>query len=720
MTMFWTPRRSVSALVATAVAALIALVALPAALGALGTGGLFATGTESDRAQSRAEQLQTASPDLILAVADRGGPGPWQKQVRTRVRTLTSRLSSDPEVGTVRSFALSDDPWLRSRDGRTGLVTVSLIGSAKERRDSAERLVPQARAALAPLRVEASGTAWATSRSDQRIKIDLLRAELLAAPLVLLLLVLTYGSLSAAMLPVLVAALVVLCAVPVLGILAQYTDISTFAVNAAAAIGFGLSVDFTLFILARYREENARGTPRTQALEVALRTSGRSVLCSAAVITSCLAAVSAVPVPLLRSLSVAGITVTLLAALAALTTVPAALTLLGDRIDSGDPLRRLRRSAIGEVSTFWRTVARGVTNRPLAAAAGALVVLGVLAWPAFETRLGVPDERGLPQSAPVAQAAADLRQRFTAPPERLHIVVTQGSAAAVSRYAAALARQPHVHDVRVLPSSSTRPGERMPTEDQDSVLVVAADVAPDSQEGARLVQAMRSLPAPGATLIGGQTAQNLDTVTTLRRSLPWAAAATAMALLVSLTLFTRSVIAPLKALAVATLSLAASAGMIAWAFQGGHANGLLGHFTLTGTLDGCLLVFTLAVAFALAIDYEVFLLGRIKEEFDQGRTNRDSVVEGIAHTGRLMTSAAAALALSTAAMTTAEVTMLKLVGAGIASAAILDAVLVRGVLVPAVMTLLGPANWWSPRVSLRREGTNRPPDRRAESATEIG
>ncbi|MFE6334337.1 MMPL family transporter [Streptomyces sp. NPDC057798] len=152
----------------------------------------------------------------------------------------------------------------------------------------------------------------------------------------------------------------------------------------------------------------------------------------------------------------------------------------------------------------------------------------------------------------------------------------------------------------------------------------------------------------------------------------------------------------------------------------GHANGLLGQFTVTGSLDGCLLVFTLAVACALAIDYEVFLLGRIKEEFDQGRTNRDSVVEGIAHTGRLMTSAAAALALSTAAMTTAEVTTPKLVGAGIASAAILDAVLVRGALVPAVMTLLGPANWWSPRAAYRSDGTSRTPRRQAESASETG
>ncbi|MFE6334336.1 MMPL family transporter [Streptomyces sp. NPDC057798] len=194
-------------------------------------------------------------------------------------------------------------------------------------------------------------------------------------------------------------------------------------VNAAAAIGFGLSVDFTLFILARYREENAKGTPRPQALDVALRTSGRSVLCSAAVITSCLAAVAAVPIPLLRSLSVAGITVTLLAALAALSTVPAGLTLLGDRIDSGDPLRRLRRSPIGQASTFRRAVARAVTNRPLIAAAGALMLLGsILAWPASGTRLGVPDERGLPQSAPAGRGrpTTAVRRPTGTPAHRHH------------------------------------------------------------------------------------------------------------------------------------------------------------------------------------------------------------------------------------------------------------------------------------------------------------
>lgn len=676
-----------------AVALVVALLSLPAVSGAFGAGGTIATGTESARAHKQAELLGVGTPDLVLALTVRDGGA--RPAVAAGAGVVARVLAGEPAVRTVRSAA-TGDPWLSSRDGRTGLVTVSLSGSDGDRKEAALRLVPKARAAVPGMRVDASGAAWATAEIDRQGGADLLRAEFWAAPLVVLLLLLTYGSWAAAALPLVVAVPAVVCCAPLLGLLAHVTDVSAFAVNAAAAIGFGLSIDFTLFVLARYREEHAKGMPRARALEVALDTSGRCVLCSAVVISSCLVAVAAIPVPLLRALALAGVAVTLLAALAALTVLPAALTLLGDRVDGADPLRRLRRDSIGGPSRFWRELARRVTARPAAAAVGALAVLVVMAWPAMGLRLGAIDERTLAPTASSAAAAADVRGRFEVPPERVQVVVLERPDANLADYTAAVARLPHVGTVRVVPTTAAGGPGQAGRERRPAVVLVAATVGPDTPQGASLVDALRKTPAPGPVLVGGRAAQITDTTDAVRGALPWVGVAMCVFLQTALTAFTRSAMAPLKALAVAVISLAAGLGWIVWIFQSGHGADVLGGFTVTGSLDASLLLFTLAVVFGLSLDYEVFLLGRIREEFDRGLDNRAAVVTGISRTGRLMTSAAAALAISTAAIATSHVTILKLMGAGIASAAILDAILVRGILVPAVMTLLGPVNWWRP------------------------
>ncbi len=696
----WSASRAWKVVVCAAVALVAALLSLPAVSGAFGAGGTIATGTESTRAQTQSEVLGVGTPDLVLAVTVRdGGARPTAAAGAGAVARV---LADEPAVRTVQSAA-AGDPWLMSRDGRTGLVTVSLSGSDADRKEAALRLVPKARAAVPGMRVEASGVSWATAQIDQQGGADLLKAELWAAPLIVLLLLLTYGSWAAAALPLMVAMLAVVCCVPLLGLLAQVSDVSAFAVNAAAAIGFGLSIDFTLFVLARYREEHAKGMPRAQALDVALNTSGRCVFCSAVVISSCLAALAAIPVPLLRALALAGVAVTLLAALAALTVLPAALTLLGDRVDGADPLRRLRRAPIGGASRFWRELARRVTARPVAVGLGALAVLAVMAWPATGLRLGAIDERTLAPTASAAAAAADLRGRFEVPPERVQVVVLERPGGGLGNYTAAVARLPHVGAVRVVVPhpAAGRPGQAA-QERRPAVVLVAATVGPDTPQAARLVDGLRKTSAPGPVLVGGRAAQITDTTDAVRGALPWVAVAMCVVLLAALTAFTRSAMAPLKALAVALVSLAAVLGLIVWTFQYGHGLDVLGGFTVTGSLDASLLLFTLAVAFGLSIDYEVFLLGRIREEFDRGLDNQAAIVKGISCTGRLMTSAAAALAISTAAITTSHLTILKIMGAGIASAAILDAILIRGILVPAVMALLGPANWWKPAPIGRR------------------
>ncbi|MEV7198117.1 MMPL family transporter [Streptomyces sp. NPDC093510] len=679
----------VSALLAAVCAGALAPVVFPA----LSTGGAVALDTEATRARQQAERLGVPSPDLFLAVSQRTGDE-RETRVRDGTTAVMEKLAGQRDVKTVWSAQTTGDTWLRSKDGRTQLVAVRLQGTDKERKQMAPDVVAAARSAAPRMRVEPSGEVWANREIDETIARDLIRAELLAAPVLFIVLVFAYGSVVSALLPVIVAALAIGCTIPVLGLLAQVTDVSRVAVNAASAIGFGLAVDYSLFLMARVREETARGADLHTALAAARRSSGRSVAFSAAAVTVCLASALLVPVPMLRALSLAGMTVTVLAALVALTVLPACLRLLGPRAQTWDPLARWRRAHTGDVSRFWHRTASTVTARPLLAGGLAVLLLALLALPFTRTQLGVVDERTLPSSAPAAAAAERVRAEFTAPPERLLTVVVTGPRATdgAPAYGDRLARVQGITGVRVMRAAPS--GEAV-------VLLAATSAAPGTPEAHIAVREVRQTPAPGSVAVGGRAAEVVDTEGAVLAALPWCLFLLAVGLLALLGAFTRAVVAPLKALIVAAASLGASLGALVVLFQDGHGSAVLGHFTATGTLDASTLLFVLFIALALSVDYEVFLLGRIREEYDRCGDNRcgdnrTSIIEGVARTGRLMTSAAAAVAISTAAMATSHVALLKFIGVGVALGALVDAVLVRGVLVPAVMAALGPVNWWAP------------------------
>ncbi|WP_159398242.1 MMPL family transporter [Streptomyces aureocirculatus] len=690
-------RRAWLVLVCALLAAVCAGALTPLAFSALSTGGAVATGTEADRAAQRAERLGVPSPDLILAVSQHTGPA-RKADVQDATTAVVRTLAGQGDVKAAWSAHTTKNTWLRSKDGRTLLVLVRLKGTDKERKQAAPRVVTAARTAAPASSVEPSGGTWANREIDESVERDLRRAELLAAPVLFVVLVLAYGSVVSALLPVVVAALTIGCAVPVLGLLAQVVDISRVAVSAASAIGFGLAVDYSLFLLARVREETARGADLQTALAAARRSSGRSVVFSAAAVTVCLATALAVPVPMLRALALAGMTVAVLAALVALTVLPACLCLLGPRAQAFDPLARWRRTRTGEGSRFWHRTASTVTARPLLAGGLALLLLALLAAPFTHARLGIVDERALPPSAPAAAAAQRVRAEFTAPPERVLTVVVTGPRAAggAPAYGERLARLPGVTAVRVAPTAPAGEG---------AVLLAATSAAPDTRAAQTAVRQVRDTPAPGSVTVGGRAADVTDTAHSVLDALPTCLLLLGAGLMLLLSAFTRTLVAPLKALAVAAVSLGAILGALVVLFQDGHGSALLGGFTTTGTLDASMLLFVLFIALALSVDYEVFLLGRIREEFDRCGDNRTSIVEGIARTGRLMTSAAAAVAISTAAMATSQVALLKFIGIGVALGALVDAVLVRGVLVPAVMAALGPLNWWAPTRIGSRPGT---------------
>ncbi|MEV5593768.1 MMPL family transporter [Streptomyces sp. NPDC052496] len=681
-------RRAWLVVTGAVVAMVCAGVLAPAAFEALSTGGAAYTGSEAHRARREAERLGVPCPDLLLALSTRATDNS-SIPAQDAARVVVEKLSRRPDVRTAWSAATADDPWLRSKDGRTLLVAVQLEGTAKERSDTAPRVVADARSAAPSSRVEPSGEVWANREIDEAIERDARRAELLAAPVIFAVLVFAYGSVVSAVLPVVVAALAVGCSLPVLGALTQVIDVSRTAASAASAIGLGLAVDYSLFLLARVREETARGATPEAALSGALRSAGHSVAVSAAAITACAAAAMVVPVPLLRGLCVAAMVVPVMAAVAALTVVPACLRLLGPRAHAWDPLARWRRTRTGDKSPFWQGAAQAVTARPLLSGALVTLLLVLMATPVVHVRLGQVDERALPASAQAAAIAARVRADFAVPPDRVLTAVVTGPRAAdgARAYGDRLAGLPDVTGVRVV---------RADPREQAAVVTVAGSPAPDSQAADDLVRTIRDTPAPGRASVGGQAAQITDTTNAVAEALPASLLIMAAALMLLLGFYTRTVVAPLKALAVAAISLGASFGVIVLVFQDGHGAALLGGMTATGALDVSGLLFALFITLGLSVDYEVFLLGRIREEYLRHGDNRTAITDGIGRTGRLMTAAATAVAISTAAMGTSDVAVLKLIGIGLAFGALMDAVLVRGVLVPAVMAALGPLNWWLP------------------------
>ncbi|MGW2651860.1 MMPL family transporter [Streptomyces sp. NPDC001393] len=632
------------------------------------------------------------SADLVLTLTPPRGQSIDASAVHAEADNAVRVLARHAGVRSVRSYWATREQTLRSRDSRSGAIYVELKGSLTERARSAAQLLPKIRSQTPGATVQISGEAWTAEQVDDQVSADLMRAEATSAPLVMLVLLVAYGSLVSALLPVGLASITLLCGLPVVGLLARITDVSVFAVNAAAAIGFGLAVDYTLFLLARYREEMRRGRPDGTALALSLQTAGRSVLFSAATVMVCLTAALAVPLPLLRGLALSGIVVTGLAAIGALVLLPACLTLLGARVEAGDPLHRWRRSDSGAGSTFWRATAHRVCRRPLRYGGAAALVLTMMALPFQQARLGTSDERTLPPTSAAATAAAQFQEGFSVRPDRsITIVLTKlrnGPADPLPSYSTSISRLPGVTAVQVLPQRSPSTGT--------AVVLVQTSYSPGSEHADELVAAVRSLPVPAHVLVGGAAALSADTGMAVKKALPAVALILCCGLWLLLGAHTRSLVAPVKALAVGLVSLGAGLGVLVAVFQHGLLANQLGGFTITGSLDSALLLFTLLVAFALSLDYEVFLLGRIREEYDMSEDNHSAVVEGISRTGRLMTSAALAVACSTAALAGSSVTALKLVGLGTAVTVLVDATLVRGVLVPAVMTVLGPANWWQP------------------------
>ncbi|MEU3454596.1 MMPL family transporter [Micromonospora sp. NPDC006766] len=543
-------------------------------------------------------------------------------------------------------------------------------------------------------------------------KADLTRAEALAMPILFLLLALIFRNLLAALLPVAVGGLAIVGSLAGLRLLAQFTDISIFAVNVVTLLGLGLAVDYSLFMVSRFREELGAGHPVPAALRRTMVTAGRTIVVSAVTVALALASLAVFPQVFLRSIAVGGVAAVLLAGFFAMTVMAALLALFGQR------LRRRRRRPVDTDpdSGMWARIARTVMRRPVLVGGAVIVVLVVLGLPFLRISYGWLDTRVLPASAASRQVQDAIERSFPDSVTRpIEAIVTlpgpaTGSAGQeeLTAYVDRVAALPGVRhaDVTGLAGDTAR-------------VTVRFDAQPISQQGRDLVAAVRGVAPPpsGTVLVKGDAAGFADLMDMLKQRLPWMALLVVVTTFVLLFLSFGSLVLPVKAILMNVLSLTAAFGAVVWIFQDGHLDGLL-RFTSTGNIDVVQPILIFAVAFGLSMDYEVFLLSRIREHYDSSGDNTEAVAVGLQRSGRIITSAALLLVVVIASFATASVLVVKIVGVGLALAVVVDATIVRALLMPATMRLLGRLNWWVPgplRPVYRRWGI-RPETDRPEQA----
>ncbi|WP_306324660.1 MMPL family transporter [Streptomyces venezuelae] len=700
-TRFVTARPRLTLLVALVLTAL-AVLAGGGVADRMGSGGWEDPAAESTYAtEALGRQFPGSQPNLILLV-DAGAAGTDAPAVAAEARRLAERLDAEPGVDGVGSYWSTGSPALRSEDGRKAVIAARIAGEEKDAAAVLDRIAPEYRGTHGPVEVSLGGGLAVRHEMQTVIQEDLLRAELIALPLTLVLLVMVFGSAVAALLPLGVGIVAILGTNAVLRGITEFTDVSVFAQNLTTALGLGLAIDYALFVVRRYREELATGADTYTAVRTTLRTAGRTVLFSALTVAVSLAAMLVFPQYFLRSFAYAGIAVVLLAATAALTLLPAALVLLGDRVNALDLRRLFRRGRTsgpkaagqgaggevdgGEGAAWGRAAALVMRRAPVFAVltTAGLVLLGL---PFLGVKFGTADDRQLPATASSRVVQDQLRDAFPGDPGGGITVLAEG-AATPAQYADYRERIAGLDGVARADGPVTSGGGRA----YFTVVPEGETVGPGAQ---RTVTELRAEPAPFETSVTGQAAVLVDSKDALAERLPWAAAFIVLVTLLLVFLLTGSVLVPVQAVVLNALSLTAMFGAVVWVFQDGHLAGFLG-FTPTGDIETTLPVLMFCVAFGLSMDYGVFLLSRVKEEYDRTGEHEHAVRFGLRHTGGLITAAAVILAVVMVAIGTSRVTNTKMLGLGVALAVLVDAMVVRSLLVPAVMKLTGRLTWWAP------------------------
>ena len=622
-----------------------------------------------------------------------------ESQTKQRVEAIERDLRDRPQVAQATSYYDTRSSDFVSHDGDSTYIAVALQPTAdKARQDAASSIADELNGKPG---VTVGGEALAQEQVNKQVESDLRRAEMLAFPLLFLLSLLFFRSLVASLLPLLVGGLAIVGTFLILRIASEVGSISIFALNLTTGLGLGLAIDYSLFIVSRYREELARRgvdrvevggrTERWEALRATMRTAGRTVLFSSLTVAAALASLIVFPQRFLYSMGVGGSLVALFAAGVALVILPAVLSILGPRVNALAPRflqRRAERDATQTQQGFWYRLSRFVMRRPIPIATLSAAVLIALGIPFLSIKFTSVDAQVLPESASARQVDDVMRSEF--PPFRdspIQLAIRGGDPKAVDQVVADVKRDPGI--------AAVEPPRRLSGDVTEvDAISKGSSIAEQSKS---TVNRIRDLPEPpgASVLVTGGSAHFVDFQSSLKSHGPIALAIIVVTTLIILFLMTGSVVLPIKSLVMNVLNLTAVFGILVLIFQDGNLEGVL-DYTSQGAIEQTMPILLFAVAFGLSTDYAVFLLSRIKEARDNGASDSESVALGLERTGRIVTAAALLFSIAIGAFATSQIIFIKQNGIGTALAVLIDASIIRALLVPSLMELLGKWNWWAP------------------------
>ncbi len=683
-------RRWVFALVVPLVAVAVFLGGPVAELLSGGGESFEDSSSESVDARVRLEEAAGENPEVgLIALVDTNADVRTDAAARTKVEDVAQQIAGDDAVTRTITFFDTNAPGFVSRDGTKTYVLASFAPLGEEAAEEAALRIQDLFEDDPSVTI--GGGEIAGAQVGEQVEKDLARAELFAFPILFALSFFIFRGLVAALLPLVCGAISIVVTLLILRAGNELTPLSVFALNLVTGLGLGLAIDYSLFIVSRYREELIRVGPGREALRRTLATAGRTVTYSALTVAAALASLLIFPQPFLYSMGIGGVAVALVSAATALIVLPAILAALGTRVNAIAPARwreSAERTARAEHTGFWYRLSQAVMRRPGAIALGTATLLIVLGLPFFSVKFTGVDAGVLPESASARQVDDALRNEFpprSTSPIFIAVDAPSSESAQVESYATTLGGLSGVAAVA-------------PPEDLGGGLwkVEVTPEQPALDDASKdLVDEIRAQEAPFPVAVGGETASFVDQQASLKAHLPWALLVIALGTFVFLFAMTGSVLIPIKTFILNLLTLSAAFGILVFVFQEGRLEGLL-DYKSAGALDATQPILLFAVAFALSTDYAVFLLTRIKEARDSGMSNTDAVAAGLERTGRIVTAAALLFSIAVGAFSTSEIAFIKEVGIGIALAVIIDATIVRALLVPSLMKLLGEWNWWAP------------------------
>jgi RND superfamily putative drug exporter len=604
-------------------------------------------------------------------------------------KSLEAKIAQEEGITKTLSYWSSGgEATLKSKDGRAGYILIYGESDAfsPESQELGAVFQDKYEGNYGSFTLYPGGVSVVGNAISEKIAEDLKIAEIVSIPLTFILLAFVFGALAASAMPLIVGVAAIIGAFFILYLISLFTNVSVYALNLTTGMGLGLGIDYALLMVNRFREEIHHGKNVQDSIVTTMATAGKTVFYSGLTVLVTMVSLTFFPLPFLKSFGYAGVSVVALAVVGALFGLPPILALLGKKIDKG-VIRKY--SITPKEDGRWAQTARFVMKRPTAVVILSLVILGILTAPIQNIKFAQGDSRMLPASNPAAIATALQADRFAGQTNNpVEIIVFNGAdkTLEISQYSQEIATVSGI--VAVQPPQVIG---------QDVRLVAFHSMLPRTPDAQKLIHDIRDLKAPDGTLVGGVAADYTDSQDGISKTLPWALGWIALSVFILIFVFTGSIILPIKAVLLNVLSLAATMGVLTWVFIDGHLQWLVGSFTLTGTLDTSIVILIAVVVFGLSMDYELFLLSRIREEHLAGKSNIEAVAVGLQRSARIITAAAVLLAVVFAAFITSGVTSIKSMGFGVALAVILDATIVRALLVPALMRLFGERNWWAPK-----------------------